>query len=225
MSDLMVLEPAVLQMLGEDILTTLYMTLVSTLAGYLLGLPMGVVLVVTAKDGLRPNKLIYKIMDFIINIVRSVPFLILLILVIPFTRAIVGKSYGPTATIVPLTLAAAPFIARMVESSLLEVDKGVIEAAQSMGASLWTIIVKVMIGEARTSLIVGATIALGTVLGYSAMAGVVGGGGLGDTAITYGYYRYQTDIMLVTVLLLILLVQIMQWAGTKLAKKLDRRLN
>lgn len=225
MSNLMVLEPAILKMLGMDILTTLYMTLVSTFAGYLLGLPMGVLLVVTAKDGLRPNQFLYKLMDFIINIVRSIPFLILLILVIPFTRMLVGKSYGPTATIVPLTLAAAPFIARMVESSLLEVDKGVIEAAQSMGASLRTIIVKVMIGEARTSLIVGGTIALGTVLGYSAMAGVVGGGGLGDTAITYGYYRYQTDIMLVTVVLLILLVQLMQWAGTRLAKKLDKRLN
>lgn len=225
MSNLMVLEPVVLKMIGQGILTTLYMTLVSTFAGYLLGLPMGVVLVITAKDGLRPNQIVYKIMDFVINIARSIPFLILLILVIPFTRMLVGKSYGPTATIVPLTLAAAPFIARMVESSLLEVDKGVIEAAQSMGANLWTIIVKVLIGEARTSLIVGATIALGTVLGYSAMAGVVGGGGLGDIAITYGYYRYQTDIMLVTVLLLILLVQIMQWLGTKIAKKLDKRLN
>lgn len=225
MSDLMVFEPVILKMLGEDILTTLYMTLASTFLGYVLGLPMGVVLVVTAKDGLRPNALVYKVMDFVINIVRSVPFLILLILVIPFTRMIVGKSYGPTATVVPLTLAAAPFIARMVESSLLEVDKGVVEAAQSMGADLWTIITKVLIGEARTSLVVGATIALGTILGYSAMAGVVGGGGLGDTAITYGYYRYETDIMLVTVLLLILLVQIMQWIGSKLARKLDKRLS
>ncbi len=225
MSELMIFEPAILKMLGEDILTTLYMTLASTFLGYVLGLPMGVALVVTAKDGLRPNRVIYKVLDILANVVRSIPFLILLILVIPLTRAIVGKSYGPTATVVPLTLAAAPFIARMVESSLLEVEKGVIEAAQSMGANLWTIITKVMIGEARISLITGATIALGTVLGYSAMAGAVGGGGLGDTAITYGYYRYETDIMLVTVLLLILLVQIMQWVGTKLARKLDRRAN
>lgn len=225
MSDLMIFEPVILNMLGEDILTTLYMTFVSTFAAYVLGLPMGVTLVVTAKDGLRPNQLIYKVLDFIVNIVRSVPFLILMILVLPLTRAIVGKGYGPTATIVPLTLAAAPFVARMVESSLLEVDKGVVEAAKSMGASLWTIIVKVLIGEARTSLISGATIALGTVLGYSAMAGVLGGGGLGDTAITYGYYRYKTDIMLVTVVLLIILMQIMQWVGTKLARKLDRRLS
>lgn len=223
MSDLMVLQPAILKMLGADILNTLYMTITSTVLGYVIGLPMGVLLVVTARNGLRPNAVVYKILDILINITRSIPFLILLILVLPLTRVLVGKSYGPTATIVPLTLAAAPFIARMVESSLLEVDKGVIEAAQSMGAGNFTIVTKVMIGEARTSLLVGATIALGTILGYSAMAGVVGGGGLGATAINYGYYRYQTDIMLVTVVLLVLLVQIMQWAGTRLAKKLDRR--
>lgn len=216
-------DSAVVKMIAEGTLVTLYMTLVSTLAAYVLGLPMGIVLVVTAKDGLRPNKVIYKALDFIVNIVRSVPFLILLILVIPLTRAIVGKAYGPTATIVPLVLAAAPFIARMVESSLLEVDKGVIEAAQSMGAGLWTIIWKVMLGEARTSLIVGATIVLGTVLGYSSMAGIVGGGGLGDIAIQYGYYRYQADIMWVTVILLVVLVQIMQMFGTRLSKKLDKR--
>lgn len=207
----------------EGVFLTLYMTLASTMVAYLLGLPMGIALVITAKGGLRPNKVIYKVLDTVVNIVRSVPFLILLILVIPLTRAIVGKTYGPTATVVPLVLAAAPFIARMVESSLLEVDKGVIEAAQSMGASLWTIIWKVMLAEARTSLIVGATIVLGTVLGYSAMAGIVGGGGLGDIAIQYGYYRYQADIMWVTVILLVLLVQIMQFAGTKLSKKMDKR--
>lgn len=218
------LDKAFVMMLLENTGITLYMTLVSTIAAYVLGLPMGIALVITAEDGLRPNKLIYKLIDIIVNVVRSVPFLILLILVIPLTRAIVGKAYGPTATIVPLVLAAAPFIARMVESSLLEVDKGVIEAAQSMGASLWTIIVKVMLGEARTSLVVGATIVLGTVLGYSAMAGIVGGGGLGDIAIQYGYYRYQADIMWVTVVLLVLLVQIMQYAGTKLSKKLDKRI-
>ncbi len=210
-------------MLAQNTLITLYMTLVSTFAAYVLGLPMGITLVVTAKGGLKPNRVVYKILDIVVNVVRSVPFLILLILVIPFTRAIVGKAYGPTATIVPLVLAAAPFIARMVESSLLEVDQGVIEAAQSMGASLRTVIVKVMLGEARTSLVVGATIVLSTVLGYSAMAGAVGGGGLGDIAIQYGYYRYQGDIMWVTVILLVLLVQVMQYAGTKLSQKLDRR--
>lgn len=218
------LDKAFALMLLENTGITLYMTIVSTVAAYVLGLPIGIALVVTSEGGLRPRKVIYKLLDTVVNIVRSVPFLILLILVIPLTRAIVGKAYGPTATIVPLVLAAAPFIARMVESSLLEVDKGVIEAAQSMGAGLGTIIFKVMLGEARTSLVVGATIVLGTVLGYSAMAGAVGGGGLGDIAIQYGYYRYQGDVMWVTVILLVLLVQIMQFAGTKLSRKLDKRI-
>lgn len=215
---------ATIMMLVEGTFVTLYMTVVSTLLAYILGLPMGIALVITAKEGLRPNKVIYKVLDIFVNIIRSIPFIILLIMVIPLTRIIVGQSYGPTATIVPLTFAAAPFIARMVESSLLEVDPGVIEAAQSMGANIWTIIWKVMLAEARTSLIVGATIALGTILGYSAMAGAVGGGGLGDIAIRYGYYRYQTDIMMVTVVLLVLLVQVLQIIGMKLSKKLDKRM-
>lgn len=210
-------------MVGEGIFVTLYMTLATTFMGYVLGLPMGIALVITAPKGLRPNKIIYKVLDVVVNVVRSFPFLILLIVIQPLTRIIVGKSYGPTATIVPLTLSAAPFIARMVESSLLEVDHGVIEAAQSMGANLWTIIWKVMIGEAKTSLIVNVTIALGTILGYSAMAGIVGGGGLGDIAIRYGYYRYDSSIMWVTVVLLIVLVQLMQYIGMTISKKLDKR--
>ncbi|MDE5908666.1 MAG: ABC transporter permease [Lachnospiraceae bacterium] len=214
----------IIMMLVEGTGVTLYMTLVSTLIAYALGLPMGITLVVTAPGGLKPNKIVYKILDIVVNIVRSIPFLILLVLLIPFTRFIVGKSYGATATIVPLSIAAAPFVARLVESSLLEVDHGVVEAAQSMGASLWVIIWKVLLVEARTSLIVGATIALGTILGYSAMAGTVGGGGLGDIAIRYGYHRYQADIMIVTVILLVALVQILQVIGTKLSKKLDRRI-
>lgn len=214
---------ATTMMVVEGIFVTLYMTLATTFMGYVLGLPMGIALVITAPKGLRPNKIIYKVLDVVVNVVRSFPFLILLIVIQPLTRVIVGKSYGPTATIVPLTLSAAPFIARMVESSLLEVDHGVIEAAQSMGANLWTIIWKVMIGEAKTSLIVNVTIALGTILGYSAMAGIVGGGGLGDIAIRYGYYRYDSSIMWVTVVLLIVLVQLMQYVGMKLSKKLDKR--
>ena len=214
---------ATTMMVVEGIFVTLYMTLATTFMGYVLGLPMGIALVITAPKGLRPNKIIYKVLDVVVNVVRSFPFLILLIVIQPFTKIIVGKSYGPTATIVPLTLSAAPFIARMVESSLLEVDHGVIEAAQSMGANLRTIIWKVMIGEAKTSLIVNVTIALGTILGYSAMAGIVGGGGLGDIAIRYGYYRYDSSIMWVTVVLLIVLVQLMQYAGMKLSKKLDKR--
>ena len=214
---------ATTMMVVEGIFVTLYMTLATTFMGYVLGLPMGIALVITAPKGLRPNKIIYKVLDVVVNVVRSFPFLILLIVIQPFTKIIVGKSYGPTATIVPLTLSAAPFIARMVESSLLEVDHGVIEAAQSMGANLRTIIWKVMIGEAKTSLIVNVTIALGTILGYSAMAGIVGGGGLGDIAIRYGYYRYDSSIMWVTVVLLIVLVQLMQYVGMKLSKKLDKR--
>lgn len=214
---------ATITMLLEGVRDTLYMTLASTFFGYVLGLPLGVILAVTDKDGIKPNAFIYKILDIIVNILRSIPFLILLILVIPITRAIVGKTYGSTATVVPLVIAAAPFIARMVESSLKEVNGGVIEAAQSMGAGTFTIIWKVLLAEVRTSLLVGVTIALGTILGYSAMAGVVGGGGLGDIAIRYGYYRYQTDIMLVTIVILVLLVQIMQWVGMLLSKKLDRR--
>ena len=217
------LDSQTLAMMAEGTGATLYMTLMSTLFGYILGLPMGIILVVTAPKGLAPNQVVYRILDVIVNITRSIPFLILMILIMPFTRILVGKTYGTTATIVPLALAAAPFIARMVESSLLEVDHGVIEAAQSMGASLWTIIWKVLLAEARTSLIVGATIALGTILGYSAMAGTIGGGGLGDIAMRYGYYRYQADIMIIAVVLLVLLVQILQAVGMILSKKLDRR--
>ena len=211
------------EMILNGILETLYMTVVSTVCGYIFGLPMGVLLCVSDKDGLKPNAVLYKILDIIANIVRSIPFLILLILLIPFTRFILGKSYGSTATIVPLTVAAIPFIARMVESSLKEVDSGVIEAATAMGAGNMRIVFKVLLVEARTSLITGATIAIGTILGYSAMAGAVGGGGLGDIAVRYGYYRYQTDIMIVTVILLIVIVQIFQSVGMLIANKLDRR--
>ena len=214
---------AVTKMIIEGVGETLYMTLVSTLFGYLFGLPLGICLAVTDKDGLHPNAIVYKILDVLTNIFRSIPFLILLILIIPLTRALVGKSYGTTATIVPLTIAAIPFIGRMVESSLKEVDAGVIEAARSMGASNLRIITRVMLVEARTSLISGATIATGTILGYSAMAGTVGGGGLGDIAIQYGYYRYQSDIMIVTVVLLVVLVQLFQTIGTVLANRLDKR--
>ena len=213
----------IIMMLLEGIKDTLYMTLTSTLIGYVIGLPMGIFLTVTDKDGIHPNAAVYRVLDVIANLIRSVPFLILLIVLIPFTRFLIGRSYGPTATIVPLVIAAAPYIARMVESSLKEVDAGVIEAARSMGASNFTIVTKVMLVEARTSLIVGATISLGTILGYSAMAGTVGGGGLGDIAIRYGYTRWQTDIMVVTVILLVILFQIFQTIGMKLASNLDRR--
>lgn len=202
---------------------TIYMTILSTVVGYVFGLPLGVMLAVFDKDGLRPNKAVYKVLDVISNIIRSIPFLILLILIIPLTRLIVGQSYGSSATVVPLVVAAIPFIGRMVESSIKEVDAGVVEAARSMGASDLRIIVKVLLLESRTSLITGATIAIGTILGYSAMAGSVGGGGLGDIAIRYGYYRYESQIMIVTVILLVVLVQVFQSIGMIIASKLDKR--
>ena len=202
---------------------TLYMTLVSTLLGYAFGISLGELLKGSDKEGLKPNKLLYKILDVIANIFRSIPFLILLILLIPLTRFLVGKSYGTTATIVPLTIAAIPFIGRMVESSLNEVDPGVIEAARSMGASNWQIVIKVMLVEARTSLISGATIATGTILGYSAMAGTVGGGGLGDIAVRYGYNRWRPNILLITVVLLVVLAQVFQMVGMSISRAVDRR--
>lgn len=217
------LNDTIIKMLIEGTFATLSMTLISTLLGYGMGLPLGIVLAISDKEGIKPNVSLYKTLDFIVNILRSVPFLILLILVQPLTVFLVGQSYGSIATIVPLTIAATPFIGRMVESSLKEVDKGVIEAAQSMGANTFTIIVKVLLVEARTSLVVGVTIAIGTILGYSAMAGVIGGGGLGDIAIRYGYYRYETGIMIVTIVILVGLVQVLQGIGMMISKKIDHR--
>ena len=213
----------VIQMLLEGIRDTLYMTFSSVIIGYCLGLPLGILLFVSNDKGLHPNKAIYRVCDFIINIIRSIPFLILLILLIPFTRMIVGQSYGSTATIVPLVICAAPYIARVVESSLNDVDTGVIEAAKSMGASNMQIIFKVLLVEARTSLMTGFTITTGLLLGYSAMSGTVGGGGLGDIAVRYGYYRWQTDIMIITVVLLIVIFQIIQNVGTGVSMKFDKR--
>lgn len=213
----------IISMILVGIAETLYMVIASTLIGYACGLPLGILLAVSDKEGLRPRKVLYKVVDTVANIVRSVPFLILLIALIPLTRFLVGKSYGSTATIVSLSVAAIPFIARMVEASIKEVDAGVIEAARSMGAGNKDIILKVLLVEARTSLINGATIAVGTILGYSAMAGTIGGGGLGDIAVRYGYHRYQADIMLATVILLVVLVQIFQTTGTVLSARLDKR--
>ena len=218
------LNSAEISMLLEATGVSVYMTLVSTLLAYVIGLPVGIFLVVCAPGGLKPKTVLHKVLDIVVNITRSIPFLILMLLATPLARAITGKSYGANATIISLTLAAAPFIARLVESSLLEVDRGVIEAAQSMGAGTFAIVKKVLIGEARVSLIVGSTIALGTVLGYTAMSGAIGGGGLGDVAIRYGYSRWDTKILLATVVLLVILMQLIQFAGTKLSRKLDRRL-
>ena len=211
------LDKAMIEMMAQGIWDTCYMTLVSTFFGYVIGLPLGIALTLTDENGITPNRAVYRILDIIINVTRSVPFLILLIAVMPLTKLLVGKSYGSTATI------AAPLVGRMVESSLKEVPAGVIEAALSMGAKTGTIVRKVLIGEARTSLLVGGTIVLGTVLGYSAMAGVIGGGGLGDIAIRYGYYRYDTGVMLVTLVFIVAIVQLLQGMGNLAARKIDHR--
>lgn len=216
-------DPFIQEMIVKGIGETIYMTIVSTLFAYVFGLPMGVILVITAKDGITPNKAVNNVLGTIINIFRSIPFLILLVLVIPVTRFIVGTSIGSTATIVPLVIAAAPYVARMVEQSLLEVDKGVIEAARGMGTPDFKIITKVIIPEAKPSLLVGAAIALTTILGYSAMAGFVGGGGLGTIATNYGYYQYNDEILIVTVIIIVLIVQLMQTVGMKIAKAVDHR--
>lgn len=220
----MLFEASTWQMIGVGLLESLYMILCSTLLAYILGLPMGVALVVTDKDGIYPIPVFNSILGFVINVFRSVPFLILLVFVMPFTRAVVGTTIGSTATIVPLVIGAAPFIARLVESSIKEVDRGVIEAAQSMGASTMDIIWKVMLPEAKPTLIINGAIAITTILSYSAMAGFTGGGGLGSIAVNYGYYRYEDDIMLVTVVLLVIIVQLFQEVGMKIARTTDKRL-
>ena len=217
-------DPTTLHLLAVGLWETLYMTLFSTFLSYLIGLPLGLILVVTDKTGIRPMVGVNAVLGFIVNFLRSVPFIILLVAVIPLTRFIVGTSLGSTATIVPLVIGSAPFVTRMVEPSIKEVDAGVIEAAQSMGATPIQIVMKVLLPEARPSLVVGSAIAITTILGYTAMAGFVGGGGLGTIAINYCYYRYQSDMMLVTVLILVVIVQLFQEIGMKLAKIGDRRI-
>ena len=210
-------------LLGEGLLQTLYMTVLGTLMSYVIGLPIGVSLIVTGPNGIRPVAIYNKVMGFIVNVIRSVPFLILMIALMPYIRKVIGTGIGTSATTAALVVAAAPFVARLVEQSLLEVDPGVIEAAQAMGAGNFQIIRKVLLLEARPSLLNGAAVATINILGYSAMAGAVGGGGLGDIAIRYGYHRYQADIMIVTVILLVILQQIFQYAGMFLSNRIDRR--
>lgn len=203
---------------------TLFMTFVSSFISYVIGIPLGVLLYSTAKDGLTPNAPVYNFLSLLVNIFRSIPFLILLILVLPITRMMVGTTIGAKAVIPPLVFSASPYIARMVESSLKEVDLGVIEAAKSMGATNFQIITKVLLSESKPSLLIGAAISITTILGYSAMAGAVGGGGLGDVAIRYGYYRYNQEIMLITVVLLVIIVQLIQEVFMGVARKSDKRL-
>ena len=202
---------------------TLYMVAVSTVVSYAIGLPLGLLLVVSDKNGIRPIPVLNTVLGVIVNILRSIPFLILGVMISPLTRAITGSSIGTAAMIVPLTVAAAPYVARMVESSIKEVPFGVIEAAQSMGASPWQIVWKVLVPEAKPSLMVGAAISVVTILGYSAMSGFIGGGGLGTVAVNYGYNRYNFEIMLIAVIIIVVVVQLFQEVGLRLAKKLDKR--
>lgn len=207
----------------QGTIDTLIMTCVATILAYVIGIPLGILLVVTSPNGLRPNRVISTIVGWIVNIGRSVPFIILLVALIPFTRFIVGTSLGVPGAVVPLVVTAAPFAARMVEQSLEETDSGLVEAAQSFGASTWQIVWKVYLKETLPSLVRGAAITFVTLFGYSAMAGTVGAGGLGDIAIRYGYQRFQTDVMIFAVLLCVVLVIVFQAIGDVTARKIDKR--
>lgn len=210
------------QVLMPALLETLYMVLVSTVFSVLIGFFIAIALIITEERGLQPNKAVYKTLDFIVNTLRSFPFMILMILIFPLSRFIVGTAIGTTAAIVPLTIGAAPFAARIIESSLKEVDYGIIEAAKSFGATTTQIIFKIMLKEAMPSISLGITLLIINLIGYSAMAGAIGGGGLGDVALKYGYYRFKTDVMVYTVIVLIIIVQIIQSIGTLFYKKLSK---
>ena len=212
-------------LLLKGTIDTIVMVFGSTLGAYVIGIPLGVLLCVLAPDGLRPHRVASAVLGWIVNMGRSIPFIILLVFLIPATRAIVGTSLGVPGAIVPLIASAAPFVARMVEQSIAEVDGGLIEAAQSMGASTWQIVTKVYLREGLPSLLRGLPITVITLLGYSAMAGTVGAGGLVDIAIRYGYQRYQNDVMIATIIILVIMVQIIQSLGNLLVRKLDRRMH
>ena len=224
MSELFSKEILALMFGTEGLLSTLYMTFVSTAIAYVICLPLGLLLVATADDGIRPMRMLNRALGAVINVIRSVPFLIMVVVMIPMTRAIVGKIIGPTAMIVSLVVAAAPYIARMVESSAKEVDRGVVEASLSMGASPWQVIWKVVVPEALPSLLTGATIVTTTVLSYSAMAGILGAGGLGAIAINYGYYRSRRDLMWFALIVTIVVVQLIQELGNWIARRCDKRI-
>ena len=202
---------------------TVYMVFLSSFLSYVIGIPLGILLVVTDRDGIQPNIIVNTLLGIIINILRSVPFIIMLLAVLPITRFIVRTTLGPSAVVVPLVIAASPYIARMVESSLKEMNAGIVEAAKSMGASNFQIIWKVMLPESMPSLLTGAAISITTILGYSTMAGFVGGGGLGTLAINYGYYRYRMDVMMVTVVVLVIIVQLIQEFFLILSRRSDKR--
>lgn len=203
---------------------SIYATAISTFFSYLFGLPLGILLVISQPHGIWPRRTLNAVAGWMINMGRSIPFIILLIALMPFTRFVTGSAIGPKSIILPLVIAATPFVARMVETSLQEIDAGVIEVAQSTGCSVWQIVWKVILPESRPSLALGASISYITILGYHAMAGVVGGGGLGDVAIRYGFYRFREDLALVTIVILVILVQIIQMLGNGISRKIDKRI-
>lgn len=213
----------VVKLLLTGTLDTLQMTVISTIMAMIIGIPLGVVLVVTSKGHILENAVLNKILGAIVNATRSIPFIILMVAIIPFTRMVVGTSIGTTAACVPLTLAAIPFLARLVETSIKDIQFGVIEAAQSMGASPFQIIRKVLLPEALPTIIDNVTVLIVNLIGYSAMAGAIGGGGLGDIAIRYGYQRFQGDIMLATIIILIIMVQVIQMIGDGLSKAMNKK--
>lgn len=213
----------IVQLLADSLVETLVMTLISAFVAYILGLPLGILLLTSSDKGICPNKLVHRTLGALTNFLRSIPFLILLVWIMPFTRLISGTTIGLRGVIVPLVIAAFPFVARLVESSLQEVDPRVIEAAQAMGANNWQIITKVLLAEAKPSLLVGAALAVTTILGYSAMAGFCGAGGLGAVAINNGYRRYDNKLMVLTVIVLAVVLQIIQELGLYIAKRIDKR--
>lgn len=210
-------------LIGKGMIESIYMTFWGSICSGLIGLILGVLLAMTYQDGLSPNRFIYFVIGTVVNVIRSIPFIILLIFVGPLTRTLVGTTLGPKGVLVPLVICAAPYVARVVETALFEVPQEIKEAARSMGAGVLTTMFRVVIPEAMPSLLSGGVITITLILGYSAMAGIVGGGGLGDLAIRYGYYRYESQVMMVVVLLLIIFVQVIQLCGFKVVKKIDKR--
>lgn len=210
-------------LIGKGMIESVYMTFWGSICSGVIGLILGVLLAMTYQDGLSPNRFIYFVIGTVVNVIRSIPFIILLIFVGPLTRTLVGTTLGPKGVLVPLVICAAPYVARVVETALFEVPQEIKEAARSMGAGVLTTMFRVVIPEAMPSLLSGGVITITLILGYSAMAGIVGGGGLGDLAIRYGYYRYESQVMMVVVLLLIIFVQVIQLCGFKVVKKIDKR--
>lgn len=213
----------IFKIVGPAIPQTIYMVLLSSIIAVVFGMLLGIVLTLTRPQGLREIKSLYNFLDFIVNIMRSLPFIILLIVVMPLTKVIVGKGYGTNASIVPLSISAIPFVARIVEGYLIQIDKGIIDAAKSMGATTSQIVFKVLIPESMPAIVNGITLTIINIIGYSAMAGAIGGGGLGDVALRYGYQRGQTDVLFVTVVVIIVFVQLIQFVGNTISNNINKK--